>query len=188
MKTKAFVRTVFLLLTVAVLLSSCVVAPYVENELGHYGGVTYVVSKKKDICYATYCDISLRESEIVIDIPNKLPSGHKVEGIGGYNGRESKTLESYYSFHFNTDDYALEGAMGTAVPENAMIDEYNITVNIGKYVEYIQIDYGMGEGFQTMLYKISGANRYVRYNIHYNVDPENKNFYSENGILYAKEK
>ena len=113
--------------------------------------------------------------------------GYRVTALGGYVGRGAPyafTVELPESFghtreSFGEDlwDYAREKY------PNAEVVELPFTVHIGKNLEEIREElfgsyYGVTPEGQEVLYHVT---------LTVDCDPENKTFYSENGVLYDRE-
>ena len=127
-----------------------------------------------------------REETMDFTVPDTV-FGYRVTALGGYVGRGAPyafTVELPEGFGqgkegFGEDlwDYALEKY------PNAEVVELPFTVHIGKDLKEIQ-----EEAFGSC-YGFTAEGHEVLYHITLTVDcdPENKTFYSENGVLYDRE-
>ena len=126
-----------------------------------------------------------REETLDFTVPDAV-FGYRVTALGGYAGRGApfaftvKLPESFGHMRegFGEDlwEYALEKY------PNAEVVELPFTVHIGKYLEAVREEafgscYGFTPEGQEVLYHIT---------LRVDCDPENKTFYSENGILYHR--
>ena len=126
-----------------------------------------------------------REETMDFTVPDTV-FGYRVTALGGYVGRGAPyafTVELPEGFghmreSFGEDlwDYALEKY------PNAEVVELPFTVHIGKNLEEIREDafhscYGFTAEGHEVLYHIT---------LSVDCDPENKTFYSENGVLYDR--
>ena len=127
-----------------------------------------------------------REETMDFTVPDMV-FGYRVTALGGYVGRGAPyafTVELPEGFghmreSFGEDlwDYALEQY------PNAEVVELPFTVHIGKDLEEIRQElFGSYYGF-------TAEGHEVLYHVTLTVDcdPENKTFYSENGVLYDRE-
>ena len=127
-----------------------------------------------------------REETMDFTVPDMV-FGYRVTALGGYVGRGAPyafTVELPEGFghmreSFGEDlwDYALEQY------PNAEVVELPVTVHIGKDLEEIRQElFGSYYGF-------TAEGHEVLYHVTLTVDcdPENKTFYSENGVLYDRE-
>ena len=164
------------------------------------GGVGYTVSGIVKRCFVSYIKIPAGQTEYEVTIPDKIDSGHKVEGLGGFVGSGAP----------NPCEIFMEGTTPMYSDEyQKMLDageftDYKITVNIGKYVDNIFFrDFSVSEDSESYFYlKIADTEtsteadtadeeappQYIRIRVLINVDEENEYFYSVNGIVYRKEK
>lgn len=127
-----------------------------------------------------------REETMDFTVPDTV-FGYRVTALGGYVGRGAPyafTVELPESFGhtregFGEDlwDYAREKY------PNAEVVELPFTVHIGKDLEEIRQElFGSCYGFTT-----EGHEVLYHVTLTVDCDPENKTFYSENGVLYDRE-
>lgn len=145
----------------------------VEND------VEYTVSKIFN--KARVCDIILTEDETTYEfaIPECLEKGARIDGFGF----PTKGMEI---FNFEIKDKKLDlYGYGPYVEENyipKVSKNYYVTIIIGENIK--KADCLLET--QYLVYKIEDTQEYICINIEYQVSPNNKYYYSQDGKLYEK--
>ena len=157
-------------------------------------GVSYILSGYVKCCFVTCITIPEGQTQYEVTIPDKLDSGHKVEGLGGYTGTGVPT----------PCDIAVDGMATELITDHdeymemleaAEFTDYELTVNVGKYVDMMRfVCFSVYGDYEPYFYlkTTDGENenavpRYVRIHVSFNVSEDNEYFYSADGIAYEKE-
>ena len=180
-------------------LSACTFYQAGSRDFVEMGGVGYTVSGIIKRCFVSYIEIPEGQTEYEVTIPDKIDSGHKVEGIGGYVGSGAPNpceifIENTAPMYNDEYQKMLDAGEFT---------DYTVTINVGRYVDTIFFRdfsaYGDDEAYVYL--KISDTEtsteadttdeatppQYIRIKVLINVDSENEYFYSVDGIVYPKE-
>ena len=135
---------------------------------------------------ANVATIILKEgsTESKIIVPDKLENGIPVKNIGYITKGETWL------------NFELEGKWWSSIPgktldEDALSDkitDYYITIVLGEKIK--EATCLTREGDERRIYKriyeVEDTGEYIRLNISYEVSPENKDYYSQDGKIYRK--
>ena len=126
----------------------------------------------RKICFVGRYTWNSGNAEAVLHIPD-VCQGYSVTGLGGSYGSGAPA-----PFGAHIPGTLMHHGEGT-LPENAEIEQYHLTIHLGKKINYA--------GMISMdTYHNMGNNRFVQILVTVNCDEENPWFYSENGKLYRR--
>ncbi len=176
-------------------LSSCTLYHSGKEEIVEKDGVHYLLSGYFKVCFVTYITIPEGQTSLEITIPDRLDSGHKVEGIGGYVGTGVPAPCDIIIEGFKTEGiYDHEEYEAMIVADR--FTDYSLTVNVGKNINDILFYYPIINSGEPYVYytKLQAddsdgqdAPQYIRVRVYINIDDDNMYYYSENGVVYTKE-
>ena len=190
MKRRVSAVCICILCLLSLCLSSCTF--YNGNtEVYEADGVTYLLSGYVKRCFVSEITIPEGVTEHTVTIPDRLESGHKVEGIGGYVGTGVPTPCDIVIDGISTEAIGSHEEYTDMLEQNEFI-EYTLTVNVGKYVD----DVMLFDAYDACYIKVfdtseEGAEQkpaqYIRLSIHYNIDEDNPYMYSSDGKIFYRE-
>ena len=193
MKRRASVVCICILCLLSLCLSSCTF--YNGNtEIYEADGVEYLLSGYVKRCFVSEITIPEGVTEHTVTLPDRLESGHKVEGIGGYVGTGVPTPCDIVIEGISTENFVSREEYLDMLEQNEFI-EYTLTVNIGKYVDGVMLfdtyDVCYIKVFDTDNTSEEGAEQkpaqYIRLSIYYNIDEDNPYMYSSDGKIFYRE-
>lgn len=132
---------------------------------------------------ANVATIILKEgsTESKIIVPDKLENGIPVKNIG-YMTKGETCL-----------NFELEGKWWSSIPgtldEDALSDkitDYYITIVLGGMIKDATCLTWDDQRMYKPIYEVKDTGEYIRLNISYEVSPENKDYYSQDGKIYRK--
>ena len=124
---------------------------------------------KKGFASTYHWSTTATEAEIVI--PDAV-NGYTITELGGYDGKEVSPFTVELSLYG-------DATLADAVPEDAQIEQYHLTLHIGKKIKAVNS--------VTMFsyYKLS-EQQFVQILVSIECDEENPYFYSQDGKLYQR--
>lgn len=126
-------------------------------------------------CFASSYTWPSGENEAALNIPDSC-DGYRVTALGGYTGSGGPCP---FSVILPNSTSVLSGCSDNILPHNARVEQYHLTLNIGKHLredKFIVMDD----------YHKVGTNQFVQILVTVNCSPKNPYFYSENGKLYKR--
>ncbi len=131
---------------------------------------------------ANVATIILKEDSLVSEvvIPDRLENGISVKNIGYITKGETWLC-------FELEGKRWSSFKGTALEEDALSDkitDYYITIVLGEKIKEATCLTWWDD--QRQIYEIADTGEYIRLNISYEVSPENKDYYSQDGKIYRK--
>lgn len=166
--------SIFCVLAVLIGLGSVVIQSsmmYGDNEFVE-AGLRYYPHAVFKTCFAADYAWPEGATEAVIDLPEEC-GGYRVTELGGYMGRG---VPCPFTVTLAEPCILYSEA---ALPTGAKIDEYHLTLNIGRSL-------AADTNIELDDYYCVGENRFVRILVTVNCSEQNSSFYSENGKLYRK--
>ena len=121
---KKFVTGIFSLVIITALCLSLSSCTFYNGNIDYYekDGVHYIVSGYVKRCFVTDIEFPAGVTEHTVTIPDKIESGHVVEGIGGFVG-----IGVRYPCDIFFEDELLEHIYG---------DEYDQMLEYGEFIDY----------------------------------------------------
>lgn len=161
---------ILLLLAMLILIANYVTScPYMYSDDHIVDNLCYIENDVLPICFVSDYSWNTNEREAVVNILDEC-AGKTVTALGGH---------AQCPFLVNLE-YSRYGCAEELLPENAVIEQYHMVLNLGKNIreaEYIEMDH----------YHCVGTNRFVQILVTVNCPEENRWFHSENGKLYRKD-
>lgn len=191
--------TIFCIVALILSLSACT---FYQSGVGFVekDGVGYIVSGMVERCFVYSIEIPEGKIEYEVTIPDKIDSGHKVEGLGGYTGTGVPnpcvlSIENIIPADMDSGEYQKMLDAGE-------FTDYTLTVNVGKHVRKIFFaDFSAYNDYEPFVYiKVRDTEttvenetedtippQYIRIKVIINVDEDNEQLYSVDGIVYHKD-
>ena len=180
MSQKGIFKAVILVSLIGLLLSACTF--YQEGRYSvTENNVSYTASNIKKVCFADHIQLPKDATEVEITVPDRISTGHLVEGIGGYVGSGAPVGCS-----IDIEDTELEPV--SDVEPNTQYTTYKVTLKLGKYIRNLSFYYFMTRsGEETYQYFLrKDTEEIVKIQILFQIDPQNEHMSSIDGILYYK--
>lgn len=136
--------------------------------------IKYGCSAVTNVCTVSSVTLDPNVEKVEISIPDKLTDGTLVEGIG------------YITKGKDFFDIKIEGTKleySGLEDENQNVTDYFVTLRLGKNIKIANCLLDLNE----IIYQVKNTDEYIRINITYEVSPDNRWYYSENGKLYEKD-
>lgn len=193
-----------LLCLVALLISLSACTMYNGNtSFEEKDGVSYLLSGYVKKCFVDMIIIPEGKTEWSITIPDKLDSGHVVEGIGGYTGTGVPTpcfigvdgIDTEMTWDRDEYNQMLEDGefvdvtltlnVGSKV-RNIFFYEFSVWNEYDPYV-YLKISEDAESLTDTEKNELDGHPRYIRIKVLFNISENNEYYYSIDGVAFNKE-
>lgn len=183
-----------LIIIMATLVLAFYAVVFLVVQMDDFFGWNYVRTDSAGIVYKRFGDASVvsfkwdgNPDNMAFTVPDEF-DGHQIKVFGGKYGQ-------YRPFHIDIvhDDETFKCTKDLfdnyQLDNDHTYDEYVFVINLGANISEINIIdenlYGVrettddnGNSIDEIVYRIS---------YYFNVDPENKTFYSENGVVYWKD-
>lgn len=170
-KVIAIVCVIVLVCAVALLLSECSLH---YSETRTVDGLSYTMHRFRKVCFADTVTWDEELNEMVLNIPDAC-DGYRVTSLGGFLGTG---VPCPFTVDMDgADMYYGEGAQ----PDDALMVQRHLTINLGKYVEEIRLADMKGCSH------IAQTDEYVQIIVSFNCAEDNETFYSKDGKLYYRE-
>lgn len=180
MSQKGIFKTVILVSLIGLLLSACTF--YQEGRYSvTENNVSYTASNIKKVCFADHIQLPKDATEVEITVPDRISTGHLVEGIGGYVGSGAPVPCSV-----GIADTELEIVSDTeAITEYTT---YTVTLKLGKHIDKLSFfDFITRSGEETCQYFLrKDTEEIIKIQMIFQIDPQNEHMTSIDGILYYK--
>ena len=137
-------------------------------------GIEYSCSDMSKTCTVSTIILDPNVKTVEISIPDKLDDGTLVEGVGHIT--KGKDF-----FYIEMDGLKIQYSYLNDDSEE--VTDYFVTIRLGKNIKIASCLLNLNE--ET--FQVENTDEYIRINITYEVSPDNKWYYSENGKLYEKE-
>lgn len=156
------------------------------SDGGAEGAFLFATQRKEAMVYSYQWDGDTENMTIVI--PETYQGRYTVTTVGGYYGRGypcpfSIALPGEIAVTYSMSaDYDLDERVADGRFESYTVVNYDFTLQIGANIE--SVDYVL----QYAYVYVDGGHATVYYpRVYIECAPENEHYYSENGILYAKD-
>jgi hypothetical protein len=166
-------------------------------------GVSYLLSGYVKKCFVTDIIIPKGKTEWSITIPDKLDSGHVVEGIGGYTGTGVPT-PCFIGVDGVDTEMIQDHDEYSQMLENGDFIDLTLTLNVGGNVRKMFFyDFAVWNEYDPYVYlkiieetdslsdavgnELDASPRYIRIKVLFNVAENNEYFYSTDGVAFNKE-
>ena len=141
-------------------------------------GIVYHCSSTVNTCRVSDIELTPNNQFVEVIIPNKLDDGTIVEGLGFVTKGEEW-------LSFSLEGKRLVGVSGVKVEEleEDKITYFFVKIKLGKNIALADCVLDN----EKYIYRMGNTDEYICINLTYEVSPDNKWYYSENGKLYEKE-
>lgn len=166
---KKAIRVLLILALVLMMVNILTNCRYMYGESHTRNSLTYTEHDLLPVCFVSHYSWNPNTTRAVVDLAEEC-EGKTVTSLGGYE---------QCPFLVNLP-HSRYGCGEDLLPENAVIEQYHMTINLGKNIRKVEW-IGMDE------YHCVRTNRFVQILVTIHCPEENRWFYSENGKLYHKD-
>ena len=214
---KTFRKIIPVLLTCLAIVGLTACTGYSDYDEYHENGVRFALNSKggKHALVMEYeWDGSMDKESMTINVPDEVSDGYEVIDFGGFTGIgvpalfEIKCYDDYHSYRYGTSDFlAFEGTDPSLYDYPVSFEKIEFTVNLGKNIKKVRLQYDpdpepvkvTNEDGTVEYTPVEPQNQWLAFKqedgrviwyeatLYFNVSPENKYYYSENGKLKKRE-